>query len=186
MLLDGRRFTAEVALEIQGNRVTGRRRRATFGGNCDLVNGTLARDGVTVTGVWNCNHPEGRRQGCFVARIVCDGQRGGSKLSGKCRLVQVLTPGQRYAGTFTIVINLTEQNGNLTGAGTWSNGARSNFIGTVRNGEVILNRVDSGGFRGSFRGRVTGNGTRLEGTGSNDPSSPGGNTAAYTWTASRL
>lgn len=161
-----------------------------MGGDCNLINGTLGADGVTVTGVWDCNHPEGRVQGCFFARITCDGQGDGQGnrgyLSGRWRLVAVVPPGQPYAGTYTIDIDLTDQNGSLTGTGTWSNGPRSQFTGTVRDGEIILNRVDNGGFRGTFRGRVTENGTRMEGTGRNDPSSPGGNTATYTWTASRL
>lgn len=68
-LLDGRRFTAEVTLNVQGNQVTGQRRRATLGGDCNLAFGTLGPDGVTVTGRWDCTHPEGAASGCFFARI---------------------------------------------------------------------------------------------------------------------
>ena len=75
-LLDGRQFTAEVTIDIQGNRVVAQRRRATLGGNCDLMNGTLSADGVTVTGSYECSHPEGQASGCFFARIICDNQSG--------------------------------------------------------------------------------------------------------------
>ena len=80
---------------------------------------------------------------------------------------------------------MIEQNGKLTGSGTWSNGARSNFTGEVKNGEVVLYRVDSGGLRGTFWGKVTA-GRRMEGTDQNDSSSPGGNSSSYSWTAVRL
>lgn len=69
-LLDGRRFTAEVTIDIQGSRVFVQRRRATLQGDCDLVNGTLSGDGLTVTGVYQCSPSQGT--GCFFARIVCD------------------------------------------------------------------------------------------------------------------
>jgi hypothetical protein len=72
-LLDGRKFTAEVTISIQGNRVYVQRRNATLGGDCEVVNGTLSADGVIVTGVSDCNHPEGRASSCFFARIGCDG-----------------------------------------------------------------------------------------------------------------
>ena len=80
-LLDGRRFTAEITIEIQGNRVFVQRRRATRDGDADLVNGTLGADGVTVTGVISGRHGSG----CFFARIICD-DRPGADVSGGCGL----------------------------------------------------------------------------------------------------
>ena len=105
--------------------------------------------------------------------------------NGRWRLTAIVPQGQPYPGSYTIEINLTERNGNLTGSGTWSNGQRSNFTGELRNNEIVLYRVDTNGFRGTFWGRGTANG-RMEGTGRNDPSSPGGNSASYSWTAVRL
>jgi hypothetical protein len=85
-LLDGRPLRAEVTISIQGNRVTVQRRNATSGGDCEVVNGTLSADGVIVTGVSDCNHPEGRASSCFFARIVCDGQANGCGIGTRLRV----------------------------------------------------------------------------------------------------
>jgi len=133
------------------------------------------------------NHTDGTVPG--AERVKLQGKMnqpgGGSTSSAKWRLTTITPPGQPYPGTYLADINLTEENGSLTGSGTWSNGVSSNFTGTVRNNEVILYRVDNSGFRATLLGRGTAEG-RMEGTGQNDPASPGGNTASYTWTAIRL
>jgi hypothetical protein len=108
-----------------------------------------------------------------------------SGISGRWRLNAVIPSGQPYPGTYTIDINLTESNGILNGSGTWFNGVNSNFTGEIRNGNITLYRTDTSGFRGTFYGTLRPDG-QMEGTGNNDPSSPGGNTATYTWTAVRL
>jgi hypothetical protein len=104
---------------------------------------------------------------------------------GIWRLTAIVPPEQPYAGTYTIDITLIEHNGLLSGSGIWSNGVNSHFTGELKNGEIILYRTDPGGFRGTFYGKFRADG-QMEGTGSNDPSSPGGNSASYTWTAFRL
>lgn len=113
-LLDGRRFTAEVTLNVQGNRVTGQRRRATLGGDCNLAFGTIGSDGVTVTGRWDCSHPEGAASGCFFARI--DGAGGISSHEDELVGEWVGTSGD---GQFDEVIYITGGNGQYTVSGKW-------------------------------------------------------------------
>ncbi len=73
----------------------------------------------------------------------------------------------------------------LIGAELSGDGARSHYTGWVRNGKVHLERVDGTGFRGAFDGDLSVDGKVIKGSGKNDPSSPGGNTASYTWVARR-
>jgi hypothetical protein len=52
------RATAELTITISGNQVTVKRRNKTDSGTCDYV-GTLAADGVTVTGTYSCSWAPG-------------------------------------------------------------------------------------------------------------------------------
>jgi hypothetical protein len=117
--------------------------------------------------------------------LVMGGGAVSTGVSGQWRLESIVPPGQPYAGTYLAEMDLTEQGGVLSGRIRWYSGVVSTVSGELRNGEVVLHRVDDSGFRAVFQGRVTGEG-RMEGTGYNDPSSPGGNSASYTWTAHRL
>jgi hypothetical protein len=106
-----------------------------------------------------------------------------SGLTGKWRMIKVIPAGQPYPGSYSFEIDLVERDGVVTGSG-YSVAGRSTFSGTLRNGEVVFNRLDVNGFRAVFRGRL--NGSTMTGIGKNDVTSPQGNSAAYTWTATRL
>jgi len=60
-------FTALLTISINGNRVNVSRRYATLGGDCELKDGILDPDGVTVTGTTVCTHGSG----AFYAKIKC-------------------------------------------------------------------------------------------------------------------
>jgi len=101
-------------------------------------------------------------------------------------LIEAVTPqGQPFPGTYTVRVALTDTDGRLSGSGVWSTGDRTTFSGWRRGEAVHLDRVDEAGFRGVFEGELSANGQTMKGTGYNDPSSPGGNSAHYTWTAAR-
>jgi hypothetical protein len=60
-------FTALLTISINGNRVNVSRRYATLGGDCELKDGILDPDGVTVTGTTVCTHGSAG----FRAEIKC-------------------------------------------------------------------------------------------------------------------
>lgn len=74
--------------------------------------------------------------------------------------------------------------GAISGSAVWHTApVMSVLTGWVEATEVHIERVDTNGFRGIFDGEVSSDGTVMSGTGANDPDSPGGNNAQYTWTA---
>lgn len=99
-------------------------------------------------------------------------------------LVAIIPQGQPYAGTYTISINFTEQNGKLTGDGKWSHGARSKFTGELTSGSVTLNRVDSDGYKATFTAAVSGD--KWTGGTCDSPPPPDGNGAKCNWTATKV
>ncbi len=107
-------------------------------------------------------------------------------LTGTWTVAEVVPPGQGGAGTYPGQWVLQNINGQLSGSATWSTVNRhSTLSGSVIGDAVHIQRVDTDGFRGFFDGTVSPDGSTMSGTGQNDPSSPGGNAATYTWTAVR-
>ena len=153
-LLDGRSFRAEVTINIQGARVFGQRRRATQPpyGDCDLVNGALEADGVTVTGVWECNNPEGRAQGCFFARIICDDSTSSAgpsypNLQGSWE--SKFRPDSQWMAT-----SITQEGNSLIFYNERGGRSRGRFISP---NEVVADEWENG-----LRARITDGGNRLE------------------------
>ena len=107
-------------------------------------------------------------------------------LAGQWRVTEVVPPGQPFAGTYTTTWEMTDSGGQLWASGVWSNGPRSRYAGSVQGGAVHFDRTDENGFRGAFDGSLSPDGNVMSGVGRNDPTSPGGNAAAYTWTAERI
>ena len=108
-------------------------------------------------------------------------------LGGQWRVTEVVPSGQPFAGTWTSIWEMTDADGQLWATGVWSNGGpRSRYAGWVRGGVVHFDRTDENGFRGVFDGSLSPNGNAMSGEGHNDPTSPGGNAATYTWTAERI
>lgn len=108
-------------------------------------------------------------------------------LSGQWFVTEVVPSSQPFAGTWTSTWDMTDAGGQLSAAGTWSNGGpHSRFAGWVRGGVVHIDRTDDNGFRGIFDGGLSPDGNAMSGEGHNDPTSPGGNAATYTWTAQRI
>jgi hypothetical protein len=164
--------------------------------------GTLSPDGGTMTG-------EGRNDpaspGGNTASYTWTAQRIGAapppavaapppppppaasvSLSGRWQVTAIVPSGQPYPGTYTTIWEVTDSGGQLWGTGVWSNGTRSRYVGWLRGNVVHLDRTDDNGFRGAFDGSLSPDGRVMSGSGRNDPSSPSGNSATYTWTAQRL
>lgn len=89
---------------------------------------------------------------------------------------------------------LLVQNGeSLTGEVSWwyveSTGATRTLgtmlTGVVSGSSISLNRVDSSGFASLFVGAISLDGNTMAGSVTNDPNSPGGNSATGTWSATR-
>ena len=97
-----------------------------------------------------------------------------------------LPEGQPHAGRYTTIMSLTENGGQVAGSSRWSNGANSRYSGTVVGHTVRLERADTNGFEGVFEGAFSEDGHSIVGTGQNDPSSPHGNSATYSWWAKRI
>jgi len=108
-------------------------------------------------------------------------------LSGQWNVTEVVPPGQPFAGTWTSTWEMTDGGGQLSASGVWSNGGpHSRYAGWVRDGVVHFDRTDDSGFRGVFDGSLSPDGNAMSGVGRNDPTSPGGNAASYSWTARRM
>jgi hypothetical protein len=107
-------------------------------------------------------------------------------LTGRWQVTETVPFGQPFAGTYTGTWELIDSGGHLSGGGAWSIGPRGRYVGWRRGATVHLDRIDEGGFRGSFDGSVGPHGAMMRGVGRNDPSSPGGNSASYNWTARRM
>jgi hypothetical protein len=107
-------------------------------------------------------------------------------LTGRWQVEADVPPGQPFAGRYTTTWELTDQGGQLTGSGLWSNGARSAYAGWLRAGVIHLDRTDTNGFHATFDGAISADGTSMTGSCKNDPASSGGNAATCTWTARRL
>jgi hypothetical protein len=165
-LLDGRSFTAEVTLDIQGNQVSGRRRRATLGGDCELINGTLGADGLTVSGVWDCNHPEGRASSCFFAKIACDGRSSTSENNTNPRSCGVgRVWNDRESGIDMIWTR--RGNSNVFDVTATINGSPFTAEQTIeiRGSKVFINRYKAGdGNTCTFVGTIQADGIMAEGT----------------------
>lgn len=107
-------------------------------------------------------------------------------LSGVWSVEVVVPPGSGGSpGTYQGTWDIADSDGVVSGTAEWpSVGARGRLSGSIHDGKVQLQRVDETGFRGSFEGQLAPDGS-MHGSGANDPSSPHGNTATYTWTAHR-
>jgi hypothetical protein len=74
-------------------------------------------------------------------------------LTGNWRIELSIPQGQPFAGTYILNLDLVERNGQLTGTGTWNTGVVSTFTGSIAGGQVLLNRLDTDGFRARMVGR---------------------------------
>jgi len=104
-------------------------------------------------------------------------------VTGKWDIEEVIPSSQAFAGTYAAVFTLKETGDKVAGTAVWDGDVMSTLTGTVHGRKIHLDRVDASGFRAFFDGRVSANGNSMSGTGIGDPSSPGGNSSTYTWTA---
>ncbi len=164
--------------------------------------GTLSPDGQTMTG--RCQNdptaPLGNNASCTWTarreRAAPSPPLSGSppaspgqvihNLTGRWQVEADVPPGQPFAGRYTTTWELTDQGGQVTGNGVWSNGARSAYAGWLRAGVIHLDRTDTNGFHATFDGALSADGASMTGSCKNDPTSAGGNAATCTWTARRL
>lgn len=166
---NGFRGGFDAKLSPDGNSMTGTGR-----------NDPSAPGGNTATYSWTA-----RRVGAPPPSYAAPTQPA-SGLTGQWRAEAITPPGQPFPGTYTTTWDLQESSGRISGTGVWSNGTQSRYSGQISGASVHLERVDSSGFRGSFNGTLSPDGRSMTGGGRNDPTSPGGNTASYSWSAKRM
>jgi hypothetical protein len=124
--------------------------------------------------------------GTGIGPLADSGAAALADLTGMWTVAEVVPPGQLGAGTYPGQWVLQNINGQLSGFATWSTVNRNSTLsGSVIGDAVHIQRVDTDGFRGFFDGTVSPDGSTMSGTGQNDPSSPNGNAATYSWTAAR-
>jgi hypothetical protein len=120
----------------------------------DAISGTFLHPGFPTAG-WYAIRTGPYRENP-VAPAAAPPVLPSSSLTGKWRVEATIQQGQPFAGTYVLSLDLVERNGQLTGSGTWNNGARSNFTGSVAGGQLTLNRLDADGFRARMVGRTVG------------------------------
>jgi len=96
--------------------------------------------------------------------------------------VQETIPSGAVAGTYLATFTLKTLGNAVTGTALWDGGLASVLTGSVHGYKIHLDRTDPSGFHATFDGTVATSGASMSGTGKNDPASPGGNDATYTWT----
>jgi hypothetical protein len=102
-------------------------------------------------------------------------------VTGAWGITQTIPADQVGAGTYTGTFTLLAKGDGVTGTALWSNGATSTMLGSVHGRRIHLDREDESGFRATYDGNVAASGATMNGTGANDPASPGGSDATFTW-----
>jgi len=123
----------------------------------DAIGGTFLHPGFPTAGWYAI------RTGPYRENPAAPPVLPSSSLTGNWRVELSIPQGQPFAGTYILNLDLVERNGQLTGTGTWNNGVVSTFTGSVAGGQVLLNRLDTDGFRARMVGRGV-DSNRFQGT----------------------